>query len=103
MYGTQLDDYPDDELNETSVTAFRRREPRDDSPTSTPSATVCLDRHNAFPPEDCGGPGGYAELLRVPSDPWDEGHDYHLEWVGGSFDFEAFDLAETNIMLQRLR
>ena len=33
------------------------------------SAPGCVDGHGACPPEDCGGPGGYAELLDVLADP----------------------------------
>lgn len=54
----------------------------------------------ACPPEDCGGPGGYQQLLEVLADPADEEYETMLEWVGGSFDPEAFDLAATNELLE---
>lgn len=47
----------------------------------------------ACPPEDCGGPWRYPDLLAALADPEDEEHDEVLEWVGGSFDPEAFDPA----------
>lgn len=54
----------------------------------------------ACPPEDCGGPGGYEELLKVLADPAHEEHEHLVGWVGGSFDPEAFDLVETNANLE---
>jgi hypothetical protein len=57
----------------------------------------------ACPPEDCGGVNGYAELLEAIRDP---GHDRHaelLEWLGGGFDPEAFDLDAVNRRLRRFR
>ena len=47
----------------------------------------------ACPPEDCGGVDGYELLLRVIGDSNHEQHAELLEWVGGSFDPEAFDPA----------
>jgi hypothetical protein len=54
----------------------------------------------ACPPEDCGRPGGYEELLEVLADPAHEDHEHMLSWVGGAFDPEAFDLAGTNANLE---
>lgn len=53
-----------------------------------------LAGENACPPEDCGGPWGYAEMLAVAADPSDPGHEEILDWLGGDdFDPTAFDLA----------
>ena len=57
---------------------------------------VCEDGARACPPEDCGGVGGYEELLKTLSDPGHPDHEDMLEWVGGSFDAEAFDLEVVN-------
>lgn len=54
----------------------------------------------ACPPEDCGGPWGYEQLLEVLADPSHSEHAEMLLWVGGTFDPEAFDLAETNAFLE---
>lgn len=51
----------------------------------------CLDGAGACPPEDCGGVGGYEELLDVLRDPTHEEHESMLEWLGGPFDPTAFD------------
>lgn len=54
-------------------------------------APLLLDGRRAAPPEDCGGPPGYAELLRVLSDPSDPEHADMSAWVGPDFDAERFD------------
>jgi hypothetical protein len=43
------------------------------------------------PPEDCGGPFGYAELLDAITDPEHERHAELTEWIAGDFDPEAND------------
>lgn len=65
--------------------------------------SVCLDGARACPPEDCGGTGGYEELLRVLADPDDEDHADMMEWVGGGFDPDAFDRTAVNERLQFLQ
>ena len=54
----------------------------------------------ACPPEDCGGTGGYEELLRVLGDPTDEEHESMVDWAPKGFDPAAFDLVAAN---RRLR
>jgi hypothetical protein len=56
----------------------------------------CVAGERACPPEDCGGVWGYEEFLGAIRDPKHEEHNAMLEWVGGSFDPEAFDLAALN-------
>ena len=50
----------------------------------------CLDGQRRCPPEDCGGPSGYAEFLATIADPNHEEYASTLEWAGGSFDPEKF-------------
>lgn len=57
---------------------------------------VCLDGARACPPEDCGGAWGYADFLDAIRDPKHERHAELQEWVGGSFDPEAFDRDAVN-------
>jgi hypothetical protein len=52
---------------------------------------LCLGGARACPPEDCGGVGGYEDLLAVIRDPSHEQHERMLEWLGGRFDPEKFD------------
>lgn len=59
----------------------------------------CTAGSRACPPEDCGGPPGYAHLLDVLRDPAHEEYDDLREWVGEDFDPEAFDLDAINKML----
>lgn len=56
----------------------------------------CVTGKRACPPEDCGGPWGYAELLEALTDPNHERHEELLDWVGGEFDPEAFDVDAVN-------
>lgn len=60
---------------------------------------VCLKGKRACPPEDCGGPYGYLDLLEVLADPDDPEHEEMLDWLGGEWDAEAFDLDAVNVML----
>ena len=62
----------------------------------------CIAGERACPPEDCGGPWGYAELLEALADPGHERHDELREWVGPYFDPEAFDIDEVNRLLLTL-
>jgi hypothetical protein len=63
---------------------------------------VCLTGKRACPPEDCGGIWGYASFLDAIQDPQHPEHEEMLEWVGGEFDPDGFDLDEVNSELQRL-
>ena len=50
----------------------------------------CLDGVGACPPEDCGGVGGYYQLLQVMSDSNNEEYEEMVEWLGGIYDPEHF-------------
>jgi hypothetical protein len=66
--------------------------------TAEPGARypICLAGKRACPPEDCGGVWGYDTLLETIRDPNNPEHDDMIEWLGGDFDPEAFDLEEIN-------
>ena len=64
---------------------------------------ACIAGARACPPEDCGGVTGYYYLLEALADPGHEDHDMLLEWVGGKFDPNTFDVAAVDQALKRLR
>jgi len=47
---------------------------------------LCVGGKRTTPPEDCGGPYGYMELLEAMEDANHPDHEDLVEWVGGSFD-----------------
>lgn len=63
----------------------------------------CIVGENACPPEDCGGPFGYPNLVAILSDPQHEEHDRMREWIGEDFDPLRFDLALTERRLAKLK
>lgn len=63
----------------------------------------CLKGKRACPPEDVGGVWGYDSFLEAIQDPDHPEHDIMLEWIGGEFDPEVFDLDEINAALRRVR
>jgi hypothetical protein len=69
-------------------------------PDSGVTYPICLKGKRACPPEDVGGPWGYAEFLEAIADPNHPEHEDMLEWSGGDFDPEAFDLADANAELR---
>jgi hypothetical protein len=50
-----------------------------------------IDASGRCPPEDVGGPWGYAEFLDVIRDPTHERHAEFKEWVGCDFDANDVD------------
>jgi len=74
-----------------------------DPDPAAPTFARCLDGARACPPDDCGGVGGYANLLEVIMDPRHEEYESMLEWLGGEFDPEAFDCEGTNKHLRKLK
>jgi hypothetical protein len=63
----------------------------------------CVKGSRACPPEDCGGVWGYGDFLEAIQNPDHESHDEMLEWVGGQFDPEAFDIEAVNKELATVR
>lgn len=71
-------------------------------PESDKSYPVCIGGKRACPPEDCGGPWAYQELLHLVSSP---SRDYTerrqvRQILGRHFDPEAFDRRRANALLK---
>lgn len=57
---------------------------------------LCLAGSGACPPEDCGGPWGYAAMLDALADPKHERHAEFREWLPEEFDPNHFSVEEVN-------
>lgn len=64
---------------------------------------VCIAGERACPPEDCGSVPGYEEILEILKDPKHEEYEERLEWLGGAYDPEKFDLEHVNGLLRLKR
>ena len=62
---------------------------------------ICVAGKRNCPPEDCGGPYGYMDLLNVIADPENEEYKEMKSWIGDDFDSEYFDKEWINILLTR--
>lgn len=77
------------------------------APASTPRRAgtvypVCTEGRRACPPEDCGGPLGYAELLRALGSRHSRARLTLPALLDGDFDPDAFDRDAVNAELRRL-
>jgi hypothetical protein len=63
---------------------------------------MCVAGKRCCPPEDCGGPQGFAEMLNALQDANDPSHEEVCEWLG-NFVPESFSADETNRRLRRRR
>ena len=63
---------------------------------------TCVAGDGACPPEDCGGPWGFAEFLEAMADPKHEDHRDMKAWIGGRFDPGKFSVEAVNKEMRRL-
>jgi hypothetical protein len=63
---------------------------------------ICLKGKRACPPEDVGGVWGYENFLEAICNTDHHEHEEYLNWIGGEFDPEAFNLEEVNTRLRQL-
>jgi Plasmid pRiA4b ORF-3-like protein len=117
-YGMQLEDCPEDELDEKTCTVIGAvgevrqffydydfgdgwsHEVVVEEITSSPVGlkhAVCVDGQRACPLEDVGGPPGYEEFLQVLANPQHNEYEFYVRWSGGGHDPEAFSLAATRV------
>jgi hypothetical protein len=57
---------------------------------------------NACPPEDCGGPYGYRQLLEILQNPKHPEYKETRVWVGKQFNTEVFSVDDANNELGKL-
>lgn len=69
-------------------------------PDPKQNTPVCIAGKRACPPEDIGGIWGYDDFLEIIKESTHPEHDDYMEWVGGDFDSEAFDLEAINKRLK---
>jgi transcriptional regulator with XRE-family HTH domain len=63
----------------------------------------CVAGARACPPEDCGGPSGYQNLLSILADPQHPEHEEFRRWAPEGFDPELCDVQGVNSVLGRSR
>jgi len=62
----------------------------------------CVAGERAGPPEDCGGPEAYHDMLASIKEPDTELGREWLDWLGPNYDPDACDLAKINRALRKL-
>lgn len=60
---------------------------------------VCLSGERNCPPEDCGGPPGYHQMLKVLNHPGHPDREALMDWLDEDWEPEEFDLEYTNNLL----
>jgi hypothetical protein len=63
---------------------------------------VCHAGARACPPEDCGGPHAYPGFIQAATDPTHPDHEFTQDWVGTSWNPDAFDPQAINQGLAKL-
>jgi hypothetical protein len=71
-------------------------------PAKELKAPVCLDGKRSAPPEDCGGKGGYHDVLKALKNSSHPDNAELLEWLDG-YDPEYFDADAVNERLAKIR
>lgn len=63
------------------------------------SYPACIGGKRNCPPEDCGGPWGYQQLLAILADPNHPEHADQIDWIGEEFEPNEFNLERANTVL----
>lgn len=88
-------DFGDDWRHEVVIEGVRPAEPGVDYPVFVAGARRC-------PPEDCGGPPGYAAFLEAIGDPEHPDHADALEWYGDPYDPDDIEQYIIEVQLSRI-
>lgn len=91
-------DHGDDWQHDVTVQAVSEV----DEDTSDDNVFSCTGGGRACPPDDCGGPPGYAHLLEVLANPKHPDHEELKEFAPPDFDAAKFDVAAANERLRAL-
>ena len=59
----------------------------------------CVSGEGSCPPEDCGGPPGFTELLKALANPTHPEHDEMRRWAG---ELPEFDLTATDLLVRQV-
>ncbi len=62
----------------------------------------CVTGRRACPPEDCGGPWGFDQLMAILGDEKHPQHERCRDWTPVNYDPARFDLNEINEALAQL-
>lgn len=73
------------------------------APDAALAYPTCIDGKGRCPLEDCGGLGGFYELLKVLGNPKHPEYAGMLEWAGGPIDRNDFSVVEADNRLQSMR
>jgi hypothetical protein len=87
-------DFGDQWEHELKLESWDAREPQIEYP-------ICIGGARACPPDDCGGPPGYAELVKTIKNPRHPEHESMLAWLGGGFDPDAFSMDEATHRMEK--
>ncbi|ASB47853.1 plasmid pRiA4b ORF-3 family protein [Alkalitalea saponilacus] len=60
---------------------------------------ICIDGARNCPPEDCGGPPGYQEMMKIFNHPGHPDREMLLEWLDEEWEPEEFDRELVNDLL----
>ena len=63
---------------------------------STLPTPYCIAGQGACPPEDCGGVWGFQDMLKNLEDPDSDEYEELIEWLGGEFNPNDFDIKQVN-------
>jgi hypothetical protein len=92
-------DFGDDWWHDIQVESIDRADPALTYPR-------CVTGRRACPPEDCGGPWGFAELMSALGDEKHPEHEMYRDWMqqlgGTDYDPARFDLDKINKALAQL-